>query len=83
MGAAPHLAGQSSPPSVTSVAAAGARRVRYPLETSRLGARLLGALAKRMAESGVDFAYGQPPRKDPQMVGDREEALTVPTLETA
>jgi hypothetical protein len=32
---------------------------------------------------GVDSPYGQPHRKDPQVVGGREEALTAPALETS
>ncbi len=31
--------------------------------------------------TGVDSAYEQPRRKDPQVVGDREETLTANTLQ--
>jgi hypothetical protein len=32
---------------------------------------------------GVDLGYGQPHRKDPQVVGEREEALTAPAFQTS
>ena len=42
------------------------------------GARLwhLAGLAKPNGETAVDSPYGQPHGKDPQVAGDREEALT-------
>jgi hypothetical protein len=42
------------------------------LITAELGPKTIG-------ETGVDSPDGQPARKDPPVVGDREEAVTAPT----
>ena len=52
-------------------------------EMRTAAAARLWSVGEASGGNGVDSSYGRSDREDPPVVGDREEALTVPTLQAS